>query len=206
MKKLRIVYLAITTLSLLLLAQASCAAQSPVSMLNSTTDQLLSQLKANPSKTKNDPDFVYGLVRKLVLPNVDVTGMARSALGRTYWNQATPAQQQTFTKEFTTLMVQTYGSALSAYSDEQVKYYPTRGSLSGQQFTQVKSAIMRSDGPPINMYYSLVRKNNQWLVYDISIDGVSILRSFQSQFKSQVGELGMTAFLKKFAAHNRDKR
>ncbi len=186
-----------------LLSQQILAASDPTKMLSDTTDKLLSQLKANPSQTKNNPQYVYGLVRKIVLPQVDVTGMARSALGRTYWAQATPTQRQQFTKEFTTLMIQTYGSALSAYSDETVKYYPTRGSLKGKNRTQVNSAILRSDGPPIKMNYRLILKSNQWKVYDISIEGVSILRSFRTQFSSEISELGMDAFLKKFAQHNK---
>lgn len=186
-----------------LISMVAWAMSSPVDMLQSTTDQMISALQANKATIKSNPNFVYGLARKILLPHIDAPTMARLALGPTGWSQATPTQQQQFVQEFTTLMIRTYSSALASYNDQKIQYAPMRGDYSTKKQVQVNSKIIQSGGgPAIPVVYRLVLRNNQWLVYDFSVDGISMVQSFRSQFTQQLQKNGMEGLLATINAHN----
>ena len=102
-------------------------------------------------------------------------------LGRASWAAASAAEKQEFMQVFTQLVIRTYATPLAEYTNETIKYLPIRGAATGQ-FVRVNSVIMRSSGQNISLTYSLVSKNDQWKIYDLSVEGVSLLQSFHSQF------------------------
>lgn len=156
-------------------------AQSPVPMLESTASQIIATLKQNKSNLKQNHQLIYQAVEHYLLPNVDVNGMSRSVLGREAWNKASTADKQEFTHVFTQLIIRTYANPLAEYTDETVKFLPQRGAIDGR-FTRVNSVIIRSNGQNIPLSYSLVAKGDNWKIYDLSVEGVSLLQSFRSQF------------------------
>ncbi|KTC65733.1 signal peptide protein, toluene tolerance protein Ttg2D (plasmid) [Legionella adelaidensis] len=158
-----------------------CAQDSPVPMLENVANQIINTLNQNKGNLKNNHAIIHQAVTRYLLPVVDVTGMSRSVLGRQAWNQATSAQKKEFTQEFTKLVIRTYSTPLAEYSDEKVKFLPLRGATNGK-FIRVNSVISRSNGQNIPLSYSLVSKNGQWKIYDLSVEGVSLLQSFRSQF------------------------
>ena len=157
------------------------AQSSPVPMLEQTANSIINTLKANKANLKSNPNIIYSAVEKYLLPVVDVGGMSRSVLGRQAWQKATAEQKAQFSKAFTRLVIRTYSSPLAKYSDEKVQFLPVRGTLNAR-FLRVNSMIVRSEGQNIPLTYSLVDKNGQWKIYDISVEGVSLLQSFRSQF------------------------
>lgn len=163
------------------LSQMLWAQSSPVPMLENTASQIIATLKQNKPKLKQNHHIIYQAVERYLLPNVDVNGMSRSVLGREAWNKASAAERQEFTKAFTQLVIRTYANPLADYTDETVKFLPSRGAQDGH-FTRINSVIVRSSGQNIPLSYSLVSKNNNWKIYDLSVEGVSLLQSFRSQF------------------------
>jgi phospholipid transport system substrate-binding protein len=107
--------------------------------------------------------------------------MARSVLGRAAWVRATEDERQAFTHAFTELVVRTYSAPLAEYSDEKIMFLPERAANSGR-FTRVNSVIIRPSGQKIPLSYSLVLKQDTWKIYDFSVEGVSLLQSFRTQF------------------------
>lgn len=171
-----ILLVACLTLSQLLIAQTS-----PVPMLEQAANEIITTLKENQSNLKSNPDIIYQAVESHFLPNVDLAGMSRSVLGRQAWNKASDSERVRFSKAFTRLVIRTYAAPLADYSGETVQFLPLRGTLNGR-FIRVNSVIVRSEGQNIPLSYSLVSKNGQWKIYDISVEGVSLLQSFRSQF------------------------
>ncbi|KTC94126.1 MlaC/ttg2D family ABC transporter substrate-binding protein [Legionella erythra] len=171
------------------------AASSPVPMLETAANQILSTLEKNKATLKNNPQVIYRAVEQSLLPNVDVSGMSRSVLGRQAWMKATPSERQQFSEAFTQLVIRTYASPLAEYTDETVKFLPVRGSLEGR-FLRVNSLIVRSNGKNIPLSYSLVAKNGQWKIYDLSVEGVSLLQSFRSQFAQALQNSNMQELIK----------
>lgn len=163
------------------LSQTMLAQNSPIPMLERIANSIIETLKQNKAQLKSNPSIVYNAVETNLLPNVDVTGMSRSVLGRQAWNKASPAERTQFSQAFTKLVIRTYSSPLAQYSDETVQFLPLRGSLNSR-FLRVNSLIVRSAGQNIPLSYSLVLKNDGWKIYDLSVEGVSLLQSFRSQF------------------------
>ena len=165
----------------LVLSQLVLAESSPIPELENAANQIIATLKQNKSQLKSNHKIIYQAVEKHLLPIVDVNGMARSVLGRQAWNKASPAEKKAFTNEFTSLVIRTYANPLAEYSDETVKFLPLRGAANGR-FIRVSSVVVRSSGQNIPLNYSLVSQNGQWKIYDLSVEGVSLLQSFRSQF------------------------
>lgn len=177
MKMIKLVFLS----TAMLMSQLIYAGTSPLPMLEQTASQIIATLKQNKSSLKSDPKIIHSAVRQYLLPNVDVAGMSRSVLGRQAWNAASARERDEFSKAFTQLVIRTYATPLSEYSDEQIKFLPQRTAIQGR-FTRVNSVIIRSNGQNIPLSYSLISKNGQWKIYDLSVEGVSLLQSFHNQF------------------------
>lgn len=196
---------AIRYFSLILLAlvcQVAIAAASPLEMLQPTSDQMLSALKSNRATLKSDPATVYRIVNQILVPHVDLDMMSRLVLGRNIWMSATPEQRQRFKKEFTRLVINTYSAALASYTNETVKFMPIRGGYEGRSRVQVQSQIVRQDGPPVAVNYRLQNVGGDWLVYDFTVEGVSMIESFRSQFAEDLSSGSLDSLLEKMARHN----
>ncbi len=181
------------------------AVPSPVPMLENTANQLINQLQKNKNQLKTNPKLIYSFVKTIVLPHIDEQQMARSVVTKTTWTNSTTAQQQQFVNQFRDLVIRTYSSAFANYTSETVKFRPLRPVQLHQNYLTVSSVILRSGAPSIPVTYSMNYKNGQWFVVDFSVDGVSMVNSFKSQFaslESNKGLAGLTAILQK---HNNPK-
>lgn len=177
------------------------AISSPIEVLQNTSNQLISELQRNQATLKTRPQIVYGIVDQILLPHVDVESMSGKALGRA-WSNATRAQQQAFEDQFVTLLVHTYSSALAQYTNERVIFLPLREDFNNQSYVEVKSRVIRESGPQINLNYRMLRVQGQWKLYDFSVDGVSIIESFRSQFVEELRQSGIDGLIGKLAQHN----
>jgi phospholipid transport system substrate-binding protein len=186
----------------LLICTMAWAISSPVDILQNTSNQLISALQRNQATLKTKPQIVYGIVNQILLPHVDVMSMSSKALGREAWLRATPTQKQAFARQFVTLLIRTYSSALAQYTNERVNFLPLRGDYNNQSRVQVNSIIVRESGPSINLSYRMMRVGGQWMLYDFSVDGVSIIESFRSQFVEELQHSGIDGLISKLAEHN----
>jgi len=187
----------------------SFAAQTPDPMktLNSVADRMLASLKRNRPRLKRNPRLIYRLVEKILLPHVDTRGMSRSALGRNAWKSASSAQRRAFTREFTDVVIGTYASALNAYKDERIEFYPIRGGYQGKRRVFVRSKIIRSDGPPIPLSYRLILMGGRWKVYDLNVEGVGLLQSFRAQFADELSQgKSVTQITSELRQRNREQQ
>ncbi len=177
-------------------------AQDPVSMLDSVANQMISSLKAHKATLKTNPAVVFSIAYKIVVPHADLDVMARNVLPPRTWAAASEQQRKAFEKEFTTLLVRTYASALAQYSDETVQFFPVRGGYEGKSGVDVNSTIVRNDGPNISVNYRVVHVGSQWKLYDMSVEGISMLESFRSQFADKLSQGNMTDLISALKEHN----
>lgn len=185
-------------------AIAQQTAPNPIPELTDLSNQMIVALKENKASMKKDPQVVYGIVEKILLPHVDIQAMSRSVLGRDAWSKATPDQKERFTEAFKKLMLRTYAAGMSSYTDESVEFMPIRGGIQpDQNRVEVMSKIIRTDGPPIPVSYRLVYLSNDWKVYDFSVEGVSMIESFRSQFADELSQgVDIENLIKKLNQHN----
>lgn len=198
------VYKTIALVVCMALAQLVLAQSSPIPMLENTANQIISVLKENKTRLKSNPNIIYKAVEANLLPIVDVLGMSRSVLGRQAWNKASVDERAQFSRAFTRLVIRTYSSPLAEYSDETIQFLPLRGSLNSK-FIRVNSVIVRSAGQNIPLSYSLVAKNGYWKIYDISVEGVSLLQSFRSQFAQALQHSSIAEVIKEMERNQRKK-
>ncbi|MDQ5909262.1 MAG: phospholipid transport system substrate-binding protein [Pseudomonadota bacterium] len=186
----------IIALSLLLLALSSSVigaeVKSPQEVVQNTSAQMLDALRKNSATLRQDSSRIYELVEKIVLPNFDFEVMSRWVLGRA-WQQATPDQRRRFADEFRTLLVRTYAKALLEYSDNEVRVPPQPPS-SGQQAT-IRTEVQPKTGQPIQINYSMNQGKEGWKVYDVTVDGVSLVTNYRSTFASQIRDNGLDAVI-----------
>ena len=188
----------VVTLSLILFFNSALWA-SPVSILEKAATQIMSTLKQHKSSLKNNPQIIYQAVAHYLLPLVDVEGMSRSVLGKAVWQKASRQEKSYFRQAFTQLVIKTYASPLAEYTDETIKFFPVNGAVN-KRFIRVRSIIHRTNGKNISLNYSLVAKNHSWQIYDLSIEGVSLLQSFRTQFAQLLNNNSMAAVIKQMRA------
>jgi phospholipid transport system substrate-binding protein len=181
---------------------AAHAASSPMDLLQSTSDQMLSELRVHQSTLKSDPTRVFNIVDHVLLPHVDMDYMSRAVVGRTGWMSASAPDKQAFTKQFTELLTRTYASALASYTNQTVTFSPIRGGYEGLSQVTVHSEIIQPNGPPVPVAYVLMLEGGQWKVIDFSVDNVSVTNNFRAQFSSDLDQGGLANLTQKLKAHN----
>ena len=185
------------------LTSAWGAPSSPQDVIKKTSDQMIVALNKNRVALQRNPEKIYDLVHSIVLPNFDFDLMSRWVLGK-YWQQATPQQRQRFIEEFRTFLVRTYAGALLEYSNEEIRFLPTPNIPAGTDDVIVRSEFLPKTGTPIPIHYSMhLNKSRNWKVYDVSVDGISLVTNYRSTFASQIRSGGMDAVINDLSARNR---
>ena len=182
---------------------ASFAASSaPDALVKSTVDEVLLVIK----QTK-DKSTLRLLAEEKVLPRFDFRQMTQLAVGPA-WQKANPGQQQALESGFRALLVNTYTGSLSlaAGGDRKVEVKPARPSgqnQSGQNDTVVKTLVTQSGKPPISIDYRMENNPDGWKVYDVLVDGVSLVTTYRGTFSQEVQQSGIDGLIKVLEAKNR---
>lgn len=174
----------------------SSPSPSPIAQLQTMANHMIAGLSNNKGRLQSDPHVVPQLVRKYLLPYADVTRMSQEAAGR-YWRTSTTGQQSEFKSLFTNLVVSTYATALASYDGDIVKFYPLRGDWSSRDKVVVRSLIVRRNGQTIPVNYYLSYQGQHWLIYDFTIENVSMVQSYRSQFANTLSQGGMQGLIAK---------
>ncbi len=191
-------------LALLLWASWGAAGEEdPLELVRGTAEYVLGEVRAHKAELEKDHSGIYRLVQERVIPHFDFRRMTRSALGR-YWRQASEAQRERLVRAFRELLVRTYAVMLLGYSDEKIEYLPMRGSPSDRRVV-VRTRVHTRDGaPPVPIDYRLYRdREGRWKVYDVVVDGVSLVSNYRGTFASEVRKGGIEGLIASLEAHNR---
>ena len=182
----------------------SIAALGPEDLVRKTAEDVLFAIKADEEIQKGDKEKIYKLAEEKILPNFDFERVARLVLGRA-WRSASDEQKKEFIVQFRTLLLKTYTVALSKYKNQTIEFKPTRMSDT-DEIVIVKSEITQSGGQPIRVNYALSKNSGKWLVFDIVIEGVSLVTNYRSQFSSEIKRNGMDTLIKKLSKKNKGKK
>ncbi len=173
----------------------------PQTLIKTSSDRMLKALKENKATIEKNPSFVYGLVDKILLPNFDFSKMSKLALGKN-WRKASKAQRERFIGEFRLLLVRTYSIAMLEFTDGDIVFLPFRGDLAKKK-VKVKMEIARPNGPSIPMALSMyLSKQKKWMVYDVKIDGISLVTNYRSTFATEIRNDGMDKLIENLSTRN----
>lgn len=181
-------------------------ANNPMTMLEDVSAHLIQQLEIHKTDIDDNHDLVVSIIKKALLPSVDVDYMAKSVVGPQAWRAATAEQQTVFTKEFVTMVTNNYARLFSAYSDQSIQFMPLRVDPNKVSRLEVKSIVEASSKNSFKVYYKLLKEGDQWYIYDFSIDGISMIESYKSQFAPVLSDSGLTGLISSMQRHNNKSR
>lgn len=177
------------------------AAEAPDAVVKDTAEKVLSKLRAQREAIRKDPNKIYDVVETDVLPRLDFERMSQFVLGK-YWQRATPDQRARFVEQFKRLLVRTYAKALFENVDADIDYLPLR-MASGADEAVVKTEVNQPGGQPIPIDYKVYRSaNGEWKVFDVVIDGVSLVGNYRTTFANEVRQSGLDQLIAKLAARS----
>lgn len=184
------------------LCGAVMAEEQPDAMLQRVTNEMIDALRHHDKTLQQKPEKIYDIIETILVPHIDWIAMSRWVVGRGAWESATEDQKKRFVGQFKELLIRTYASTLRAYNNQTIDYLPIRGGVQGKPRVQVGSLIKEPGREPIRVSYRLVNKGSDWQVYDISIEGVSLLKGFQSQFATEIQQDGLEKLIEHLREHN----
>lgn len=193
-----------STILFLMLASLTTAAaiQRPDVMLDNVTQEMLKALRNEHISPDANGNRVVGIINRVLVPHVDSVSMAKWVVGRNGWFRATPSQRDNFTREFKDLVIRTYAASLAAYNNQTIEYTAVKEDYTTKQRIIVSSVIREPGRDPISVAYRLVKQGDKWKVYDINIEGVSLLQGFKSQFAEDIQRNGIDSVINKIKKHN----
>ena len=178
------------------------AMPEPQALVKKASDDMLKALKDNEAELQADPEKIYDLVEDILMPHFDFEKMSKLALGKN-WRSADADQRKRFVEEFRLLLIRTYSTAMLEYTDEEIKMLPFRDDLSRKRVT-VPMEVVQKGGPSIGMSLSLYQnKQDAWKVYDVKIDGISLVTNYRSSFANEIRSGGMDQLIKDLAERNK---
>ncbi|GAA5096747.1 MlaC/ttg2D family ABC transporter substrate-binding protein [Wohlfahrtiimonas larvae] len=178
------------------------AADTPEQTIEKASTQLINALKKEEAVLKKDPKQLYSFIEKTAVPYFDFNTMSQWVMGRS-WRDATPEQRKRFMEEFKKLLVNAYGSALLEYTDDKVNVFPLPPNAKNKNEVTVKSEITSSSHKPVAVNYSMIKSGGKWLVYDVSIEGVSIVTSYRGEIRELVNAKGIDGMISTLAQKNK---
>jgi phospholipid transport system substrate-binding protein len=186
--------------SLIANAGVANAEIAPDVLVKQTADDVLTIIKNDKEIQAGNQQKLFAVAEEKILPNFDFDRVCRMVLGKN-WKSATPAQQAVFQKEFRSLLLRTYATALGKYKDQVIEYKPMRSEPDAKNVS-VKTQILQPGGQPVAVDYSLVKGPTGWKVYDIVIESVSLVTNYRSQFSNEIRQNGLDSLNKKLADKN----
>ncbi|MBI3561156.1 MAG: ABC transporter substrate-binding protein [Gammaproteobacteria bacterium] len=200
-------FASISLLLFSLSAMAAAPVASPNEVLQSAADKMFDAINADRAKIKGDANHTQKLVEEILLPNIDIITAAKYVLGK-YWDTASKEQKLRFLKEFRTMLLRFYSSALTEYintHDEKLdksimKFYPANEG--DQTDVIVRSEVLPKNGKPVPVLYHMRLTDKGWKVYDVSVEGVSVITTYKTSFANDIQQNNLDALIDSLVERN----
>jgi phospholipid transport system substrate-binding protein len=187
-------------IAMALVSRSLARPEAPEEFVRGTAELVMGEIRDHADEYSSEPDRLYRLIEEQVVPRFDVAMVSQQVLGQ-YWGQATPGQRARFMAAFQFMLVRTYAHSLLAYKDDPFEWYPPRAAPGAEDVT-VRSSIGLSDGSPMALNYRVRFKDGEWRVYDISIDGVSLIVNYRGMFTHEIRKNGLDALIGRMEMKN----
>ena len=195
--------LTMTVFAVLWTVSAALAAELPPDQLaRNTTQEVLSILKSDKDIQAGNLRKVHDLVEAKVLPHFDFNRMTQLAVGK-HWNAASAQQKQALVKEFRALLVRTYSTALTEFSNQTIEFKPLALKADDTDVT-VRTEIKQPGGKPIPIDYAMYKTAFGWKVYDVAIDSVSLVINYRSSFANTIRQSGIDGLIAMLQAKSKN--
>ena len=174
-------------------AATSTTQQTPSDIIQWAAQGTVNKMQPNRDAYRKDPSKVRPLVDKYLLPHFDTEYAARLVLGQ-YWRTANHEQRKRFIDVFYHSLLTTYGSALVELTPERLKVFPTAVDPSADHAT-VRTEVTGYNADRIAMNFSMHKTPEGWKAYDVSVDGISYIKSYREDFGARIQQLGLDSLI-----------
>lgn len=182
---------------------AGSSVAEPQLVMEATSKRLVQEFIDNSEAIRKDPQVAHDLINNNLLPTINFELMSRYVLGKN-WKSATPAQQQEFVVQFRELLIKFYSKALLQYLQSNevhadiITFKPFRGKQNSRYVTVRSQLNPPEGGEAVQVNYDLYqsKKSGLWQVYDVSIEGISMVTNYRTSFNESIAKNGMDGLLK----------
>lgn len=196
----KLIVTSVITISAMLSSVSAHAQDAPDELVRKSTADVLAAIKADPELAAGDPAKVEKLANEKILPYFNFNRMTQLAVGRS-WRDATDAQKMALSNEFRRLLVRTYSSALTQFRNQTIDVRPLKVAAADTEVV-VNTLINQPSGQPVPINYSMEKTSNGWKVYDVLIDGVSLVTNYRSSFATEINKSGIDGLVKSLTERN----
>lgn len=181
-----------TALAIVFLA-TSAFAQSPNDIIQSAADELARELNGRKAELAENKSELYAVIDKILLPRFDRRYAAQLVLGK-HWRTANTEQRDRFIDAFYGSLLRKYADGVLEFDNDKVELLPFRGDEAKARIT-VKSTVLLEDGTKVPVNYGLVRRESGWLMFDVTIEGISYVRNFRTELNSEIQAKSLDAVI-----------
>jgi phospholipid transport system substrate-binding protein len=176
----------------------------PQELMDKVSRDLLRDLDADRAALAKDPARLRALVDKHLLPHFDTNYASQLVLGK-HWRTATEAQRKRFIEAFYGTLMADYGDALLEFTADRLKILPFHGDPSANSAT-VRTEVKRDDGTPVPVNYTLRRTPQGWKAWDVTIEGISYVKNFRTDFGAEIDQKGLDAVIQRLESQNANRQ
>ena len=172
----------------------------PDVLAKNTTNEVLRIVKQDKELKNGNSKKILALVEEKVLPNFDFRQMTQLAVGK-YWSKASPEQQKELVEQFRTLLVRNYSASLTGIADYKIDFPPLKMTPGDTEVT-VNTVVSKPGAPPIPIDYRMEKQDAGWKVFDVLVEGVSLVTVYKNTFNSEVRKGGIDGLVAALTRRN----
>lgn len=177
-------------------------AEDPNSVIQSAVDELAAALDGRKDALAENKDELYELIDGVLLPRFDRRYAAQLVLGR-HWRNASAEQRTRFIDAFYGSLLRRYADGVLEFDQNRIEILPFRGDLEKQR-TTVKTRVTLEDGTEVPVNYGMVNRDSNWLMFDVTIEGISYVRNFRTELNSEIQATGLDAVIARLEGESAD--
>ena len=178
-------------------ANTGAKIQAPDVILKATTLDMLRSINADREALDNAPDKLKLLVEKIILPQIDFISASKLVLGK-YWRRADQKQKIQFIRQFRTVLLRFYSAAIYEYvsnknealPEDLFHYFPLNAKPEDSS-TTVRAELKSDSGQVIPIHYRMHMTSKGWKIYDVSVEGISIITTYKNNFATELKTKGI---------------
>ncbi len=174
--------------------------RTPEQIVEQTSTEILQIINEQSERIKNEDGYVNQVIDDLVLPVMDLQSMGKLILGK-HWKSASDEQRSQFIEQFKAMLIRTYAKSIADYGHAKVKVLPNQVEQKKKRH-RVKSELDLGSGTPLQVDYVFRRKGDSWKVFDLVVDGLSLIKNFRTSFSQEISETSLDALIERLKSTN----
>ena len=174
--------------------------RTPEQIVEQTSSEILQIINEQSERIKTEEGYVNQVIDDLVLPVIDLQSMGKLILGK-HWKTASDEQRQQFIEQFKAMLIRTYAKSIADYGHAKVTVLPSQTEQKKKRH-RVKSELDLGTGTPLQVDYVFRRKDDSWKVFDLVVDGLSLIKNFRTSFSQEISETSLDALIERLKNTN----